>query len=98
MNNPQAIPTSICAAGALLREVIQNQLHELEPLQRSKLQLALRPDCMSEAMKESLALAVREIHGFTQHTTANLFEAVLVDNYFFGVHTFCSLIRKVSAA
>ena len=28
-------------------------------------------------MKESLALAVREIHGFTQHTTANLFEAVL---------------------
>ena len=77
MNNPQAIPTSICAAGALLREVIQNQLHELEPLQRSKLQLAFRPDCMSEAMKESLALAVREIHGFTQHTTANLFEAVL---------------------
>ena len=57
--------------------MIQNQLHELEPLQRSKLQLALRPDCMSEAMKESLALAVREIHGFTQHTTANLFEAVL---------------------
>ena len=44
MNNPQAIPTSICAAGALLREVIQNPLHELEPLQRSKLQLALRPD------------------------------------------------------
>ena len=77
MNNPQAIPTSICAAGALLRAVIQNQLHELEPLHRSKLQLALRPDCMSEAMKESLALAVREIHGFTQHTTANLFEAVL---------------------
>ena len=77
MNNPQAIPTSICAAGALLREVIQSQLDELEPLQRSKLQLALRPDCMSEAMKESLALAVREIHGFTQHTTANLFEAVL---------------------
>ena len=77
MNNPQAIPTSICAAGALLREVIQSQLNELEPLQRSKLQLALRPDCMSEAMKESLALAVREIHGFTQHTTANLFEAVL---------------------
>ena len=77
MNNPQAIPTSICAAGALLREVIQSQLNELEPLQRSKLQLALRPDFMSEAMKESLALAVREIHGFTQHTTANLFEAVL---------------------
>ena len=77
MNNPQAIPTSICAAGALLREVIQSQLNELEPLQRSKLQLALRPDCMSEGMKESLALAVREIHGFTQHTTANLFEAVL---------------------
>ena len=77
MNNPQAIPTSICAAGALLSEVIQSQLNELEPLQRSKLQLALRPDCMSEAMKESLALAVREIHGFTQHTTANLFEAVL---------------------
>ena len=77
MNNPQAIPTSICAAGALLREVIQSQLNELEPLQRSKLQLALRPDCMSEAMKESLALAVREIHGFTQHTTANLFDAVL---------------------
>ena len=77
MNNPQAIPTSICAAGALLREVIQSQLDELEPVQRSKLQLALRPDCMSEAMKESLALAVREIHGFTQHTTANLFEAVL---------------------
>ena len=77
MNNPQAIPTSICAAGALLREVIQSQLNELEPLQRSKLQLALRPDCMSEAMKESLALAVREIHGFTQHTTASLFEAVL---------------------
>ena len=72
MNNPQAIPTSICAAGALLREVIQSQLNELEPLQRSKLQLALRPDCMSEAMKESLALAVREIHGFTQHTTACL--------------------------
>ena len=64
MNNPQAIPTSICAAGALLREVIQSQLNELEPLQRSKLQLALRPDCMSEAMKESLALAVREIHGY----------------------------------
>ena len=77
MNNPQPIPTSICAAGALLREVIQSQLNELEPLQRSKLQLALRPDCMSEAMKESLALAVREIHGFTQHSTANLFEAVL---------------------
>ena len=77
MNNPQAIPTSICAAGALLREVIQSQLNELEPLQRSKLQLALRPDCMSEAMKESLALAVREVHGFTQHATANLFEAVL---------------------
>ena len=77
MNNPQAIPTSICAAGALLREVIQSQLNELEHLQRSKLQLALRPDFMSEAMKESLALAVREIHGFTQHTTANLFEAVL---------------------
>ena len=77
MNNPQAIPTSICAAGALLREVIQSQLNELEPLQRSKLQLALRSDCMSEAMKESLALAVREIHGFTQHSTANLFEAVL---------------------
>ena len=77
MNNPQAIPTSICAAGALLREVIQSQLNDLEPLQRSKLQLALRPDCMSEAMKESLALAVREIHGYTQHTTANLIDAVL---------------------
>ena len=76
MNNPQALPPSICAAGALLREVIQSQLNELEPLQRSKLQLALRPDCMSEAMKESLALAVREIHGFTQHTTANLLDAV----------------------
>ena len=76
MNNPQAIPTSICAAGALLREVIQSQLNDLE-LQRSKLQLALRPDCMSEAMKESLALAVREIHGYTQHTTANLIDAVL---------------------
>ena len=77
MNNPQAIPTSICAAGALLREVIQSQLNDLEPLQRSKLQLALRPDCMSEAMKESLALAVREIHGYTQLTTANLIDAVL---------------------
>ena len=77
MNNPQAIPASICAAGALLREVIQSQLNDLEPLQRSKLQLALRPDCMSEAMKESLALAVREIHGYTQHTTANLIDAVL---------------------
>ena len=77
MNNPQAIPTSICAAGALLREVIQSQLDELEPVQRSKLQLALRPDCMSEAMKESLALAVREIHGFTQQTTSDLIEAVV---------------------
>ena len=77
MNNPQAIPTSICAAGALLREVIQNQLHELEPLQRSKLQLALRPDCMSEAMKDALATAVRDIHGFTQQTTADLIEAVV---------------------
>ena len=61
MNNPQAIPTSICAAGALLREVIQSQLNELEPLQRSKLQLALRPDCMSEAMKESLARCARSM-------------------------------------
>ena len=77
MNNPQAIPTSICAAGALLREVIQSQLNELEPLQRSKLQLALRPDCMSEAMKEALAIAVRDIHGFTQQTTADLIEAVV---------------------
>ena len=77
MNNSQATPGSICAAGAVLREVIQIQLNELEPLQRSKLQLSLRPDCMSEAMKESLALAVREIHRFTQDTTASLFDAVV---------------------
>lgn len=77
MNNPQAIPTSVCAAGALLREVIQAQVTQLEPMQRSKLQLALRPDCMSEAMKEALAIAVRDIHGFTQQTTADLIEAVV---------------------
>ena len=53
MNNPQAIPTSVCAAGALLREVIQAQVTQLEPLQQSKLQLALLPDCMSEAMKDA---------------------------------------------
>ena len=56
--------------------MIQSQLNELEPLQRNKLQLALH-DCMSEAMKESLALAVREIRS-SRSTTANLFEAVLV--------------------
>ena len=77
MNNPQAIPTTVCAAGALLREVIQAQITQLEPVQQSKLQLALRPDCMSEAMKDALAAAVRDIHGFTQHTTANLIEAVM---------------------
>ena len=77
MNNSQATPGSICAAGAVLREVIQIQLNELEPLQRSKLRLSLRPDCMSEAMKDALAAAVRDIHGFTQQTTADLIEAVV---------------------
>ena len=77
MNNPQAIPTSVCVAGALLQEVIQAQLTQLEPVQQSKLQLALRPDCMSEAMKDALAAAVRDIHGFTQQTTTNLIEAVM---------------------
>ena len=60
-----------------LREVIQAQVTQLEPLQQSKLQLALRPDCMSEAMKDALAAAVRDIDGFTQQTTADLIEAVV---------------------
>ena len=77
MNNPQAVPTSVCVAGALLQEVIQAQLRQLEPMQQSKLRLALRPDCMSEAMKDALAAAVRDIHGFTQQTPANLIEAVM---------------------
>ena len=77
MNNPQAIPTSVCVAGALLQEVIQAQLTQLEPVQQSKLQLALRPDCMSEAKASFMASAVRDIHGFTQQTTANLIEAFM---------------------